>query len=258
MKSKGFQGRVVSFKNARLIVERNDTQRIVKQIRKHWNIPTDGINNFKDYLVWSNNLIGQLINIDKDDIKTITEYEFNFNGKSFTLARIIESKIMGISGKISKYSLFLQEVSDACKMLKLPLFWKSFLFSYITQGKIKESILIRSGKTHNTPSVRAVRVKNAEGKEGERKVRLEFGANTTFKDIKFVWKDVKKIQQTMTEYDKTRRRTNLLRDLDALELKRGGKTHKDIFQEASYESSFPSEQAVAKALQRKKKIIKGQ
>lgn len=257
MVRRGSQGKIL-FKNTQEILERVDVKRVVSKLRGKWSVPTSGFKNSKDYIDWQTSLISQVIR-KKIKSGTVSEYEFNLDGERLYLSGFTERKFPSIENEISKYSLFLREVQDACiNILNLPPHWRFFLNQFITQGKVNESFYLRSGVTQNTPTIKAIRRTNAKGQEIERKIRLEFGANTGLAEVKKIWNSVKKIQKTIPEYDKVRSKVNLSRDSHALKLKEGGKTHKEIYQDITGSDSFTSEEAVAKALHRKKKIIKGQ
>lgn len=218
MLKKGSQDGIV-FKNAQLVIEREDIQEAVKKIRDKWNIPPKGFRSINKHHNWFINLTNQLL---------------------------LESY------GPSKYSLFLQEVSENCKSLHLPIFWTAFLIKYVSTGEIKDSYNPRSGITYNTPLISVV----SKDKQ-ELKIRLEFGANTKKKDIMFVWPKVLNLQKTLPDYDHTRnkRKLKLVRYI-AKQLKEG-KTQKEIYEELPYNFGYPEKQAVLKTIQRTRKLIKG-
>lgn len=222
MSKKGSQGEIV-FKNTLLIITREDAKLAVSKLRTKWNIPPAGFINNKQYRKWVLHLTNQLL---------------------------FDSKY----GSPSQYSLFLDDISIMCKELRLPIFWSSFFRIYVPTAETIDALHLRSGKTHNTPSVSIV----SKGRED--KIRLEFRANTNLQDIKTVWGKVKELQKTLPDYDPTRLRKNLLRDLNLLKQSKAGKTPKQIY------NTLPTENpdddlnldAVSKATQRIKKFTKGQ
>ncbi len=258
MGNKGSHGEI-SYKNIKLFVEREDVKKVVKQIRSRRGIPDTGFTNKKDYLAWLDNLTGQLKSLKGSGIKTVTEYEFDFINDKPYLSSVTERKTLGIFGKISEYSLFLQDIVNACVyIIKKPPHWRFFLNRYITQNKIIPSLQFRSGRTHRTPTIKAVRIKTADGKELERKIRLEFGANTTEDDILSVWKKVIKIQKSMPEYEKEREKIDPRLAEFLIKHIRIETKFRDIYSQLSGKISVSTRDTVYKEYLRLKKFIKGQ
>jgi hypothetical protein len=122
MLSKGSQEGII-FKNAPLVIEREDVQQEVDKLRIEWEIPTGGFKSYKKYHDWVTNLTNQL---SFKDLNT------------------------------SRYSLFLDSVNKTCKLFKLPNYWIPFLVKYISRGQIEDTYRPRSGITYNTPTINII------------------------------------------------------------------------------------------------------
>ncbi|MBI2621995.1 MAG: hypothetical protein HYW63_05130 [Candidatus Levybacteria bacterium] len=219
MTKKGFQ---TEFKNVLLVIEREDVKKAVKGLRIKWKIPDNGFTDIDDYNKWINDLTEQLLSNSEN-------------------------------GSPSRYSLFLDDINTLCRNLKIPSYWKVFLRTYIPTGKVKEKLVLRV-KSLNAPSINIV----LKGKE--EKIRLEFGANTKLADIKTIWGKVKEHQKILPDYDTSRKRRRLVRDIEIFKKSQAGKKPKEIYEDLPPETPDDdlSLQALNKASQRMKKIIKGQ
>lgn len=173
MTRQGSYGTVV-FRNAKEIIEREDVKSFVKRIREEWSIPTNGFKREEKYTKWY----------------------------AYQVRRSPSDK------DFSCYSLFLSEIQNYCKQLKLPSHWKIFFNRYITHGKIINSTRLRSGRSVNTPKIH-----NGKSKQ---KIFLEIEANTNLGDVRSIWSEVKRKQKQLPDYDKSRTKRKLRRDLHAL------------------------------------------
>ena len=221
MQKRGSQKGIV-FKNVPIIIERNDTQTQTLKLRKKWNIPDNGFSNFKEYNNWLEQLTNQLSSQNHNS---------------------------------SQYSLFLDDINKLRKSLKLSSHWNSFFAIYIPTDRVKIEIKLRSGKTYNTPTIKLIK-KNS----GEEKIQMEFGANTRLKDIDNIWHKVNELQKKLPDYDSSRHREKLSRDL--LMLQGVKRKEKPLDTYISLGEKLPNDDseygATLKGLQRLRKKIKRQ
>lgn len=253
---KGSQGEIL-FKNAKLFIEREDVQQVVEKLRDDWNIQRGGFRSDKKYLQWLNELTSQGVTIKRNS-KTLKEFEFDFVNDNYFLSSYAERQVLGFENKVtgSSYSVLLGEIAKACKRFKKPPYWRFFLFTYITRGKVKESVKFRSGRTYRTPSIKVIRVQTSNGEE--RRIRLEFGSHTNLKDIKPIWKNIQKVQKTFPNFEKERTKRKQRRDGYIIKQIKLGKNFKEVYDNLPFNFGHPSEQGLRKAYNRLKEKIKGQ
>ncbi len=192
-------------------------------------------------------LVNQLRNkwgIPPNGFQNIQEYKDWLYGLT---SSVLNNKKCGPS----QFSLFLSDLSCSFEN-EFPAYWTTFFFYLTTKGEIKKSFKLRSGRTINTPRIKM----SQDGK----KILLQITANTKREDVEFVWSDVKNIQKKMSDFDKTRQRKKLERDLLMLEGITQGKNALDSY--VALGDKLPNDdseyETAIKGLQRIKKRIKGQ
>ncbi len=221
MAKQGSQGEIV-FKNAQLELARESVKYAIEKLREKWKIPIDGFQENGEYRKWFIKLTGKKL----------------FVGKYSP----------------SLYSNFLQDVRDTIlPLVNKPPYWTLFFTTYITEGQIRNKIVLRSGDTPTLPRISLV------SKYNKPTVVLELNANTTLNDIRRVWNKVRVLQKSLPDYESTRIRRKLLQDLSLLEQISTGRNIKKI-----YDKSVPHDmdderslEATHKGVQRLKKIVRG-
>lgn len=261
MSKKGSQ-KGIEFKNGKDVIEREDFKRIVKELRNKWDIPINGFtkrHKRKTYTQWVLSLTEQLLPSTSHKFEKIKEWEFNYS-KIDNILQLIgytEKPIIDLEGNSSQYSLFLDDIYGACKQMRLAQHWTPFLRTYILFGKMLKIYLPRSGKTSNTPSIRAIRIKTPLG-ESEPKIRVEFGANTKQKDYETIWNEISKIQKLFPTYERIRKKKKSKRDHYVTKKLSEGKPFKEVSDNLPQTFGYTNEAALRKGYHRKKKYLKGQ
>lgn len=173
------------YKNVKLILERDEFKRQVRLIREKWNIPSEGFSTSRaEHTYW-------------ERIKTNEAT----NGSS-------------------TYSLFLEDVKNACKELKLPAHWTYFLSVFVKTGQPAQEFNARSGRSHYSPRITTVDTDT---------IHLKIFSNTSLTDMRKYWPTVKKIQRGLPGYDKSRKRRRLERDLILDELAKESENFKRAY-----------------------------
>lgn len=212
------QGGEIVFKNAKEIVEREDVKQLVRSLRRRWKIPSKGIKDTLRYRTALNNLAS---------------------------AKILTGKYSP-----SGYSVFRDEVREACKKLKLPRHWEIFFARYIPTNSLVEHLKMKRGVTLNKIE-----------KNNQYLIRIEFDANTLLKDIENIWKQVKELQKSFPDYDGSRTKRYSERDLNLVKRYKKLRTPNAVYVKLPNTRNIYKDislDAVTKAIQRKSKLLKGQ
>jgi hypothetical protein len=145
----------------------------------------------------------------------------------------------------SKYSLFLDDINQIVKDFNINKNWFFYLWNYILTGKKIENINLRSGKTFNSPRVSV-----------SKEIRVLINANTTQKEYRIAWTDVRKLQRELPDYERKRmRKRKRIEIFFAKQINKGVKFQK-AFKSVPHNIAVPELSAAEKIYQRLQKELK--
>lgn len=188
-------------KHAGVLVVREDFRREVKKLRKKWDIPENGFKNFQGHQRWTASIQEKRKEEKCDYIEA--EWVLGIKGPKINPSGCFKRRIE----PPSPFFQFLNDIADLCWSLDLSSKWSQFVRFYILFNR----------ETY-TPFDRTPRISLVARILGEHMprefIRLEFGVDTTQKDIEAVWGKIKELKKQMRGFKTTqkRRKRTLARD----------------------------------------------
>lgn len=171
----------ITYKNIKLLLRRKIFIKGISDIRKKYGIPKGGYKTNDEYRLW-----------------------FIYQAR----------KENSNNNLLSNYSEFLSDINSLRIKLVKSIHWNYFLETYATRGeKIKSYPKLRTKRNAYSPLEPTIVEKEYANGEKIKLVQVRFFSNTKITDMKSVWPAVKKLQKTLSEYDKTRNKTKLNRDI---------------------------------------------
>jgi hypothetical protein len=211
------------YKNIPLILHKEGFQDAVKQLRKKWRIPT----------------VRAFYSVAKQN--TWLAYQSRKTNKDGT----------------SSYSVFLDEVYALRKLFKLPIKWNKFILKHVLTNKTTPPTPLRSGRNIRKPRIKLRKPANPNDPY---QIQVELTTETRQEDIKKSWSEIERVKKSLPDYDPSRNKPQIKRDLKTLSLANKGikpEPSYDLRKDLSYDNP-PNKEAIVKGHQRLKKALKRQ